>query len=227
MLIIIVIDLIIMGTDAIMMSSALSFVGEYIGLTGIIEDYRQTMHAPLKAVGGFFTVFLIFELLARWVLAIINKRYHRWFFFPFVHWYEVLGCFPQLRALRLLRAFNIGRNLYLRGYQVVPQKWIETGKFYYALLLEELSDRVILTATDNFRTQIKDTSSHQALVQNTIDSNREEIESMIVSMLKKSSPLACNSHLARATNPAQLLPKLARQSKMQLYKRQSYANTCV
>lgn len=185
MLIIIIIDLTMIGFDAVMMSSALSYVGEWIGITDLITQYKETLHTPIRTIGGFFTVFLIFELVARWLLAIINKTYYRWFFFPFVHWYEVLGCFPQLRALRLLRAFIIGRNLYKLGYQVVPQKWIDTGKFYYTLVLEELSDRVILTATGNFRSQIKNTASHQAVIQNTIDNNSEQIKEMIVSMLHK------------------------------------------
>lgn len=185
MLLVIVVDLTIISIDAIMMSSALAYVGEWIGITEFISTYKENFHNPIHTLGGFFTVFLIFELVVRWIIAIASKTYYRWFFFPFVHWYEVLGCLPQLRALRLFRAFFIGRHLYKLGYQVVPQKWIDTGKFYYELILEELSDRVILTATDNFRTQIKDTASHQALVQKTIESNRKEIETMIVSLLHK------------------------------------------
>lgn len=41
--------------------------------------------------------FLIIELLVRWAIAIINKHHKRWFFFPFIHWYEILAIIPQLR----------------------------------------------------------------------------------------------------------------------------------
>ena len=71
-----------------------------------------------------------------------------------MHWYEVLGVFPALRALRLLRAAVITKRLHRLGIQVIPKRWVDSAKFYYHLLLEELSDRVILTAIDNFRAQI-------------------------------------------------------------------------
>ena len=74
-----------------------------LGFVDSIVSYQQGWHEPLKVAGGLFTIFLVAELVVRWLIAIVQKRYYRWFFFPFVHWYEVLGCAPQLRALRLLR----------------------------------------------------------------------------------------------------------------------------
>ena len=128
-------------------------MADWLNLSQQLLFYVDNIHHPLRVLGGFFTIFLIAELAFRWLLSIIGKEYSRWFFFPFVHWYEVLGCFPQFRALRLLRAFFIGRKLYQLGYQVLPQKWIDSGKFYYDVIFEEISDRVILTATDNLRQQ--------------------------------------------------------------------------
>lgn len=185
MLVAIVIDLFLIGLDAVMMSSFANHVGGWLAIMPWIEGYRDNIHEPLRTAGGYFTIFLVLELLVRWAVAIKEQRYFRWFFFPFVHWYEVLGCFPQLRALRLLRALVIGHRLYQLGYQVLPQSWIDRGKFYFDLVLEELSDRVILTAVDNLRTQLADSKSNQSLVQSTIDKNRDEIEAMLASMLRQ------------------------------------------
>ena len=184
MIIAITIDLLFISIDAILMSNFTSDVARWTMLSDSLSWYHDVMHDPLRTVGGFFTLFLIIELLVRWFVAIKNRVYYRWFFFPFIHWYEVLGCFPQLRALRLFRAVIIGRRLYQLGYQILPQPWIRRIKFYIDLVLEELSDRVILTAIDNYRLQMTNKDMQKSLIESTIGRNRDEIESVLLSLLR-------------------------------------------
>lgn len=185
MLIVIVIDLSIISLDLLLMSKFVAQVAEWLQLSHQLRFYVDNIHHPLRVLGGFFTIFLILELGTRWLLSILSQQYTRWFFFPFAHWYEVLGCFPQFRALRLLRAFFIGRKLYQLGYQVLPQKWIDRGKFYYDVVFEELSDRVILTATDNLRQQFADEQANQRFIDETFNKNRPKIQAMLSSILKQ------------------------------------------
>ena len=185
MLVVIVIDLSIISLDLLLMSKFMGQVADWLNLSQQLLFYVDNIHHPLRVLGGFFTIFLIAELTFRWLLSIIGKEYSRWFFFPFVHWYEVLGCFPQFRALRLLRAFFIGRKLYQLGYQVLPQKWIDSGKFYYDVIFEEISDRVILTATDNLRQQFADEKANQRFIEETFNKNRPQIQAMMSSILKQ------------------------------------------
>ena len=184
MIIAISIDLLLISIDAILMSSFSSNAAGWLSISDALSWYQNTLHEPLRTAGGFFTLFLIFELLLRWAIAIKQNVYYRWFFFPFVHWYEVLGCFPQLRALRLFRAVIIGRRLYQLGYQVLPQPWINRIRFYIDLLLEELSDRVILTTIQNFRQQLTDFKTHKSFIESTITRNRNEIEAAVLSILR-------------------------------------------
>ena len=94
MIIVISIDLFLISLDAILMSSFSGNVAGWLSLTEALSWYREVLHEPLRTLGGFFTLFLIFELLVRWAIAIKENVYYRWFFFTFVHWYEVRGCFP-------------------------------------------------------------------------------------------------------------------------------------
>ncbi|MBO6224205.1 MAG: hypothetical protein J6N72_01945, partial [Psychrobacter sp.] len=185
MIIAISIDLLLISIDAILMSDFSHNAAAWLTIGTALDWYQNTLHEPLRTAGEFFTVFLIVELLLRWAVAIKQKIYYRWFFFPFVHWYEVLGCFPQLRALRLFRAVIIGRRLYQLGYQVLPQPWINRIKFYINLLLEELSDRVILTTIQNFRQQLTDPNTHKSFIESTIARNRGEIEAALLSVLRQ------------------------------------------
>ena len=185
MIIAISIDLLLISIDSILISSFSVNTANWLAIGDWLTWYQLTLHEPLRTAGGFFTVFLIIELLLRWAVAIKQQVYYRWFFFPFVHWYEVLGCFPQLRALRLFRVVIIGRRLYQLGYQVLPQPWLNRIKFYINLLLEELSDRVILTTIHSYREQLTDPKMQKSLIQSTIGRNRNEIEATLLSMLRQ------------------------------------------
>ncbi len=185
MMIAISIDLLVIGFDTMLMSDFSQLIAAKLALADSLQWYQAVLHQPLRTAGGFFTVFLILELLVRWGIAIYTKVYYRWFFFPFVHWYEVLGCSPQLRALRLFRVVIIGRRLYQLGYQVLPQPWVNRIKFYINLLLEELSDRVILTTIYNYRAQLTDPKTQKSIIQSAIGNNRDAIEHALLSLLKQ------------------------------------------
>ncbi|ALF59409.1 RES family NAD+ phosphorylase [Psychrobacter urativorans] len=185
MVIAISIDLLFISIDAILMSNLSSSAASWLTLSDTLNWYRTVLHEPLRTAGGFFTLFLIVELLLRWAIAIKEQVYYRWFFFPFVHWYEVLGCFPQLRALRLFRVVIIGRRLHQLGYQVLPQPWLTRIKFYINLVLEELSDRVILTTIDSYRQQLTDPKMQKSLIDSTFTRNRNEIEATLLSLLRQ------------------------------------------
>lgn len=184
MMILLVADLLLILVDNVLMSTFVHKLAEWFDFHHLISSYAQHHHSMVAAIGGIFTAFWVIELMIRWVLAIVDHTYHRWFFFPFVHWYEVLACFPALRALRLLRLFFIIKRLHQTGIQIIPNRWLNSAKFYYHLALEELSDRVILTATDNFRSQMKRTNKHSLLVQKTLQNNRTAIENAILELLR-------------------------------------------
>lgn len=206
MLIATVMDLLLLGLDMLLMSNFTNEVTSWFGGVGWITVYQEEWHQLIRTFGGFFTIFLIVELCVRWLISIYQKRYYRWFFFPFAHWYEVLGCSPQLRILRLLRAGVIGYRLYQLGYQILPKNWIKTGIFYYEMLMEEISDRVILTAVDNIRNEIASTNGQ--LVQSVINKHRHEIEAVIVEVLHQEvTPLLNNN----AQNTSIFIQPLAKQ----------------
>lgn len=185
MLILLFIDLSLMIIDNILMSGFALSIANWLTISQALTTYQTDHHLHISALGGFFTLFWVIDLLTRWSLAVYQKTYYRWFFFPFVHWYEVLGVFPALRALRLLRAAVITKRLHRLGIQVIPKRWVDSAKFYYHLLLEELSDRVILTAIDNFRAQIaRDGAGGAKVIHQTIERNRTQIELALLTLLR-------------------------------------------
>lgn len=130
--------------------------------------------------------FLIVELLVRWSIAIINKHHKRWFFFPFIHWYEILAIIPQLRFLRLFRAGIIAYRLHEMGYRVIPESWRKTGLFYYRVVMEELSDRVVITVIDGIRYELQTSSSHKQIIHDLVNHHREQFTATLTALLQES-----------------------------------------
>ena len=120
MVFIIIFNLFCLGMNFFLMSNIGGWFFSTIHLSSVLEFYRGHLHPWVISTEAWFIIFLIVELLVRWGIAIINRHHQRWFFFPFIHWYEVLAIIPHLRFLRLFRAGSIAYRLYEMGYQIFP-----------------------------------------------------------------------------------------------------------
>ncbi|CAN0568265.1 unnamed protein product [Ectocarpus sp. 12 AP-2014] len=129
---------------------------------GFHAFYDEAIHSRFLSIDLVFVGFFIADVLLGWSVAIAERRYHRWFFYPFVHWYDVLGCIPLagFRWLRILRVFSLINRLHRLG-MINVTRW-STYQFaakYYDILLEELSDRIALRLLGNVQQQIRATDS--------------------------------------------------------------------
>lgn len=184
MMILIIINLLTIAIDHLLFTNTSLTMANLIQQTDWVYYYREHWHAVIQSIDEWFTVYLVTELLVRWAIAIIFKHHHRWFFFPFIHWYEFLACIPTFRALRLLRAIVIGYRLYQLGYRVLPESWLKTGWFYYQVVMEELSDRIVLTILDGVERELKTGATHHHLLHNLVNQHRELIDQAMGEVLQ-------------------------------------------
>ncbi|PTQ88291.1 ion transporter [Agitococcus lubricus] len=119
------------------------------------QHYQQHWHKKITIYDSIFTIFLLVELGLRWLLAIYRKTYHRWFFYPFIHWYDVLACLPGLQFLRLLRLVSVFYRLHTLGIIVVGTRLIKTAQKYYGIVIEEISDRIVLNVLDGVQKELR------------------------------------------------------------------------
>lgn len=109
--------------------------------------YRDTIHADFLFYDLCFVTVYLTEFTLRWGVAIARGTYHRWFFYPFAHWYDLLGCIPvgSFRWLRILRVVNLLFRLQRMGIVDLSQTWLgQTLLKYYDIVVEEVSDRVVM-----------------------------------------------------------------------------------
>lgn len=186
MMVVIIINLFCLCANAILMSDFGHWLFDFIRLPDVLQFYKSELRPWVMITEGWFTTFLIIELIVRWFIAIVMRHHARWWFFPFVHWYEILSIIPQLRFLRLLRAVAIGYNLHSHGYKVIPASWYRRGNFYYNLLMEELSSRVVLTVLDGIKRELSTSTSHKQLIDDLIEHHRKLLAIALADILQES-----------------------------------------
>lgn len=186
MVFIIIFNLFCLAANFFLMSSIGAWFFEHIHLPQVLSFYKTYLHPWVITTEAWFIGFLITELLVRWGISIVYKHHKRWFFFPFIHWYEILAIIPQLRFLRLFRAGIIAYRLYELGYPIIPEGWRKNGLFYYRVVMEELSDRVVITVIDGIRNELQTSSTHKQIIHDLVNHHREQFTITLTSILQES-----------------------------------------
>jgi hypothetical protein len=134
----------------------------------------------------FISIFLT-EFCFRWVIAIRRKEHLRWYFFPFLRWYDLVGCIPlgATRIFRFLRIFSILYRLHKK--QIIDLNNTAIYRFfafYYDVFVEELSDRIVVKVLSDAQ---KDIAAGSPLVdeisQQVLAPRRPIISQWMASML--------------------------------------------
>lgn len=154
MLVLITVDLLWLLVDSLLLKSGFGLLlNEY--RPDLVPYYRDHWHHPGLLYDSLLTGILLAELCLRWGIAVVRKTYHRWFFYPFIHWYDVLGCLPGLQGLRLLRVISMFYRLNRMGLLLIGTGLIETARKYYNVILEEISDRIVLNVLEGVQREIR------------------------------------------------------------------------
>ncbi len=152
----------------------------------------QPIHKNFVFYDLLFVSIFLSEFILRWCWAVYRQTYRRWYFYPFIHWYDLIGCIPVAgaRVLRFLRVFSI---LYrLHKYQIIDlteNRVFKFGQFYYDVFLEELSDRIVVKVLSGTQEELKHGSPLMHRIQDEILLPRQEL---VVAWL--SEKLAMASH---------------------------------
>lgn len=127
-------------------------------LPGFTEMYETAVHPRFIVIDLVFVSIFLTEFFVRWIIAVYKGIYHRWFFFPFIHFYDLLGCIPigGFRFLRLLRIISIMYRLQKAGFidlsETAPIRFIRK---YHGVLIEELSDRVTVNILGDIQQEVR------------------------------------------------------------------------
>ncbi|WP_298847747.1 ion transporter [uncultured Salinicola sp.] len=125
---------------------------------GLHAAYDTSIRANFVEIDLCFVAIFLLDVLLGWAIAIAQRRYARWFFYPFVHWYDVLGCIPLagFRLLRVLRVISLLIRLQRLGLiDVTRWRLYRFYRTYYGVLMEEISDRVAINLLGEMQDEIR------------------------------------------------------------------------
>lgn len=174
--VLVIINLALLLFDSLFLLAPLNtaFVAVAPGLHGF---YDRTIHEHFLTIDLFFVAIFVLDVLLGWAVAIAERRYHRWFFYPFVHWYDVLGCIPLagLRWLRILRVFSLLHRLQRLGL-IDIRRW---GAYavvvkYYQIALEELADRVAVRLLGSIQDEIRHSDAFSRRIADEVVAPRKQ-----------------------------------------------------
>jgi hypothetical protein len=114
--------------------------------------YNKYVHQYIFVYDLVFVIIYLLEFFIRWILAVIRQTYHKWFFFPFIHWFDLLGCIPSgnFRLLRLLRVVVILYRWQRQGIIDLSKSYLSgTVIKYYEIVMEEITDKVIINIIES------------------------------------------------------------------------------
>lgn len=119
--------------------------------------YDTTIHQHFQLIDLCFVVIFLLEFMIRWIIATAKEGVSQFFFFPFVNWYDGLGCVPiaGFRWLRLLRIFSFTARLHNRGYINIKNTVFYKGLNRVTnIITEEVADRVVINTLENIKAEV-------------------------------------------------------------------------
>jgi hypothetical protein len=132
-----------------------------------------------------FLLFFAAELFARWGAAVRRRSFARWWLYPLVHWYDVLGIVPaqQFRVFRLFRLVSIYLRLKRSDVVSVGDDVVSRGVSWLAdAVTEELTDRVTLRVLDLAQREVRAGALSQ-ITRQALLPRRDEVRRHVVARL--------------------------------------------
>ena len=161
-----VIDFLMLGLLIVNLSFIIwDSIYNFVAVQNLLKDYAPALQSTYHPIHERFIFYdLIFvaiflsEFVLRWGYSIRAKVYDRWYFYPFIHWYDLVGCIPvgSLRFLRILRVISIIYRLH--QYKIIDftnTRLFRFVNFYYEAFMEELSDRIVLKVLSGVQEEVR------------------------------------------------------------------------
>lgn len=142
--------------------------------------YAANIHPNTSFLDLIFVSIFITELIIRWSISIYRKRYNKWFFYPFIHWYDVLGCIPMSGTLKLFRLFRIvGMTIRLNNLGIIDLRSTyvyKKGAKYVEIVAEEITDKVVSNVIKGAQVEVqKDSPLIQKIALKVFNPKKEQI----------------------------------------------------
>lgn len=155
------------------------------------DFYALHIHDDIAKIDIFFVVIFLAEFLIRWINSVRRNEYREWYFYPILHWYDVLGLIPvgYFRVLRFFRLFSITYRLQRMGIINLKKTYVwEKFIFFKDLVAEEITDRVIVNLINGVQKEIKEGNpTQQNIAHKIVAPHRDDLLLWLKSKISNSA----------------------------------------
>lgn len=118
--------------------------------------YKTYIFDNFEIIELCFTIFYLLEFFQSWYESYKEKQFAKWYFYPFVYFYDLIGSFPGMHFFRLFRVFA----LLVRWHKLEVINLENLGIFRSALhikeiVVEEVSDAVVINVLEGVKDELK------------------------------------------------------------------------
>ena len=164
----------------------------------IIHKIYLPIHEKFFYYELIFVGIYITEIILQWIVAIRKKTYYKWFLYPIIHWYDVLGSIPagSWIVLRFLRIIAIAYRFHKLKIIDIKKSFLYTkSKRYYDIVVEEISDRVVINVLNGVQDEINTgTNISERIINEIIFPKKELITNIIADKIRIISKGFFNIH---------------------------------
>ena len=124
-----------------------------------------------------FLLIFAFEFGVRWYLSIRRSDLSKWFLFPILNWYDLLGIIPvkEFRLFRLFRIVSIYVRLKRSDHSAVGDDFVSrTIKYFTNIISEEISDLVALRILTETQGELRD-GTHRRIIRAVAEPHRDAL----------------------------------------------------
>ncbi len=153
----------------------------WIGEDGEKKDF-------FHLIDRWFVLFFLLDFLARWIIAIVQRRYRKWYLFPVRQSYEIFNLFPPHHAawFRLLRVIPFYMRIRQNGWLPDDGLAPDIIKSNAGIIAEEISGLVVLNILDQTKASLKRTGIR--MEGETRDAVENLLSNQMASVAKKVMP---------------------------------------
>ncbi len=141
--------------------------------------YDERIHQHFLYYDLVFVAIFLAEFCFQWIMSVRKRTYPRWYFYPFMRWYDLVGCIPigSLRMLRLLRIVSLLVRLQKMGViDMTDTRIYRFFEFYFNAFIDEVSDRVMIRTLDDVKREVEDeTPITRQVISEVIAPQREKL----------------------------------------------------
>jgi hypothetical protein len=162
---------------------------------GFFNWYSQVLYPNVLRYDLVFVGIYVAELIFRWIRSIYRKKYDNWWFYPFVHWYDVMMCIPIINGLNFfgfIRLFGLVYRLQRLGVFDLTKTFVfKKSAFVSEVIVEEVADRVIAKMISMTQEEVqKGSPLVEKIVQNVIKPKEDIIVNYLTNRIGQSMNMA-------------------------------------